>query len=59
MKQITYADWEARFELHSGGAEWSDIESQKDDLTFFDNGAVRDSEGTYVVKCDNVQPKNS
>lgn len=54
MKEISYDDWQARFEIHSGDLDWGDIEVQKDSLKFFDNGAVQDAEGDFVVKCDNV-----
>lgn len=49
MKTITYDEWYKKFKLKNNVDE-----PDADQCEFFDNGAVRDAEGDFVVKVDQV-----
>lgn len=57
MKTITYEEWDSRFKMKSqrdyDPAEFS--EDERESLTFFDNGAVRNVDGDFIVKIDQVR----
>lgn len=54
MKPISFDEWQRRFEMLDGDQE-RDINDEHDSLVFFDNGAVRNEAGDFVVKTDQVK----
>lgn len=59
MKQITHAEWEAQFDSRlKRPVEVDPAEMDEDELqgyAFFDNGSVRNAEGDYIIKCDQIR----
>lgn len=53
MKEITRDEWHLKFRFKPNAEPEVDF---GDALTYFDNGAVRNSDGDFVVKCDQVEP---
>lgn len=60
MKRITYDEWKARFEVKDESAADEDFEISDcpERFGFYDNGAVSNEEGTFVIKADQVSSKH-
>jgi len=62
MKSITFEEWDKRFyrKVFAGPVASGEIELNADDadeFTFYDNGAVKNAEGEFVVTCDQIKTK--
>lgn len=59
MQTITYDQWSAHFEVKSDSAADADSEiaDNPEAFTFYDNGAVKNADGDFVIKCDQVSEK--
>ncbi len=58
MNQISVEEWNKRFyrKVFSGPVASGEIEIDSDDeFTCYDNGAVKNNEGEFVVKCDQIR----
>lgn len=57
MKQITYLEWNGRFEIIADADDAaSELGDNPDSFTFYDNGSVkRNADSDFVVKMDNVR----
>lgn len=56
---ITYDQWSERFEVTDEDAADadSDISDNPEEFEFFDNGAVRNMDGDFIIKTDQVKSK--
>lgn len=57
MKPITYDQWSERFEVDENADADSDIRGNPEEFDFFDNGAVRNMDGDFIIKTDQVKNK--
>ncbi len=56
MKQITFQEWMARFKMKRDFDLPFELEYEDGDgCTFYDNGAVKNDAGDFIVKCDMVE----
>jgi hypothetical protein len=60
MKPITFQEWETKFyrRVFSGPVASGEVTLDEDEgFTFYDTGAVKDSEGDFIVKLDQISEK--
>jgi len=60
MKPITFQEWETKFyrRVFAGPVASGEVELGEDEgFTFYDTGAVKDSEGDFIVKLDQISEK--